>query len=315
MARPGSELPSVSATSVSPDSRPGSIGTGRATLILVFVTLLWGLSFPLMKNWLQAAKTCPGGEELASHSLIALRMLLALLLLALFQPGLLLCPSWREHGRGALIGVAFFFGFALQVQGLAHTTPALSAFITSLCSVWVPLLGFLFLRTPIAGFNVLGLLLGVTGTAALGLDLSQGWVLGVGEGMTLIASVFFAVQVLLLDRLGRQVRSTHLTMGFLGMTGGLALGRALLLAVGGPGLISWLGWLAEMLAQPVVLRDVLLLTLLSTVLAFHWMNTYQPFVSAGRAALIYLLEPVFALLFSIALGHDPVTCACSSAAV
>jgi drug/metabolite transporter (DMT)-like permease len=203
--------------------------------------------------------------------------------------------------------VAFFLGFALQVQGLAHTSPALSGFITSLCSAWVPLLAFFVLRTPIAGITVLGLLLGVSGTAVLGLDLSKGWALGVGEGMTLIASVFFAVQVLLLDRLGRQVRSTHLTMGFLGTTGGLALGQALLIAIEGPGLPSWGAWLGEILVQPTVLRDLLLLTLLSTVLAFHWMNTYQPFVSVGRVALIYLLEPVFAALFSIIWGLDLVT--------
>jgi drug/metabolite transporter (DMT)-like permease len=37
------------------------------------------------------------------------------------------------------------------------------------------------------------------------------------------------------------------------------------------------------------------------------MNRYQPHVSAGRAALIYLLEPVFATAFSVAWGHDPLT--------
>ena len=40
------------------------------------------------------------------------------------------------------------------------------------------------------------------------------------------------------------------------------------------------------------------------MLPFHWFNVYQPQVSASRAALIYLLEPVFALLFSIWWGHD-----------
>src|SRR4051812_41524959 len=32
---------------------------------------------------------------------------------------------------------------------------------------------------------------------------------------------------------------------------------------------------------------------------YHWMNTYQPAVSPSRAALIYLLEPVFTLAFSM----------------
>ena len=37
------------------------------------------------------------------------------------------------------------------------------------------------------------------------------------------------------------------------------------------------------------------------------MTTYQPRVSATRAALIYLLEPVFGSLFSLAWGHDELT--------
>src|SRR5207248_5705055 len=72
-------------------------------------------------------------------------------------------------------------------------------------------------------------------------------------------------------------------------------------------LTAWLVWLVQMLRQPAVLRDVLLLTLLSTILATHLMSAYQPRVTASRAALIYLLEPVFAAALSIVLGHDSVT--------
>jgi drug/metabolite transporter (DMT)-like permease len=122
-----------------------------------------------------------------------------------------------------------------------------------------------------------------------------------------MASFLFAVQILLLDRYGRRVRSNYLTVGFLGMTGGLALVLNLFQAVFGPGLGNWLAWLGNMLCQPAVVCDLLLLTLLCTVLAFHLMNVYQPRVSAGRAALVYLLEPVFASAFSIAWGYDPLS--------
>ena len=54
----------------------------------------------------------------------------------------------------------------------------------------------------------------------------------------------------------------------------------------------------------MIWRDLGLLTLLCTVLPFHWFNVYQPRVPASRAALIYLLEPVFASLFSLFWGHD-----------
>jgi drug/metabolite transporter (DMT)-like permease len=275
--------------------------------MLVVVTLLWGLSFPLTKSWQGAAKNCPGGELLASSTLIAVRMFPALLLLVVCKPRLLRAPTRREHLTGAIIGLAFWAGFTLQVWGLARTTPALSGFITSLASAWVPLLALVFLRIPVAGVTLLGLGLGVAGTAVLGIDTEAGWKLGGGEGRTLLATGLFAIQILLLDRLGKRVRSEHLTVAFLAVTGLLGAALVVALAVAGPGLGAWLSWLIDLLSQGAVARDVILLIVLPTVLAFHWMNVYQPHVSAGRAALIYLLEPVFATVFSVMWGYDPVT--------
>jgi drug/metabolite transporter (DMT)-like permease len=98
-----------------------------------------------------------------------------------------------------------------------------------------------------------------------------------------------------------------LTVAFLGVTGLLGAALTLALAATGPGLGAWLSWLIDLLSQRAVATDVAVQVLLPTVLAFHWMNVYQPRVSAGRAALIYLLEPVFAAVFSVMWRYDPVT--------
>src|SRR5262249_21123504 len=66
-------------------------------------------------------------------------------------------------------------------------------------------------------------------------------------------------------------------------------------------------WAADMLATASVVRDLILLGVLSTAMAFHWMNKYQPRLTPTRAALIYLLEPVFATLFAVAAGYDSIT--------
>ena len=279
----------------------------RATVVLVLVTLMWGLSFPLVKLWLEAAEGCPGGPVVTGLTLIALRMLLALVILALFQPRLFLAPSRHEHAIGLLVGSAFCVGFTLQVLGLSRTTPALVAFLTSLAGAWVPLLAWLFLRKAVAPVTWLGIALGIGGVAVLGLHLSDGLTLGSGEWLTVLASVLFAVQILLLDRLGRTVRSAHLTVGFFAVTGIPALLLATVLAASGPGLTPWLAWLGDMLQRPELLVYLALMTIFSTVLSFHWMNTYQPSVSAERAALIYFLEPVFGSIFSVAWGLDPLS--------
>jgi drug/metabolite transporter (DMT)-like permease len=279
----------------------------RATAMLVVVTLLWGLSFPWMKNLQQASRDCPGGPLLASLTLIALRMPLAALFLALGRPRLFTAPARREHAAGALLGGTFFVGFTLQVWGLTWTTPALSAFFTSLCSAWAPLLAWACLGVAVGRWNLLGLGLALGGTAVLGLEWDSSRVLGGGEALTLLASLVFALQILLLDRLGRAVEPAHVTAGFLTVTSALAWPGAALVAAGGPGLGPWAEWATALVREPAVLRDLACLALLSTALAFHGMNTYQPRVPASRAALIYLLEPVFAAAFSVWLGHDRVT--------
>ncbi len=279
----------------------------RATLMLVLVTLLWGLSFPLVRTWQDAAEGAPGGQLLASATLLGVRMSLGLMILAALRPRLVRGPTRREHAAGALIGLVTWAGLCLQVWGLADATPALSAFITSLSSAWVPLLAFVAFRAPVAGVTLLGLALGIGGTAVLGIRADGAWTFGAGEARTLASTGLFAVQIVLLDRLGRRMRSENLTIGFIGITAVLAAALALALAAAGPGLGAWGAWLLAMLSRPAVARDLALLVLLPTVLAFHWMTSYQPRVSAGRAALIYLLEPVFASAFSVLWGLDEVT--------
>jgi len=280
------------------------VRAGRASLMLVLVTVLWGLSFPWTKNWQLAASGGPGSELLASLTLIGLRMLLAVALLVACQPGLVTRPTWSEHLGGGLLGSVFFAGFLLQTWGLAWTTPALSAFFTCLSSAWVPLLCWL-LGQRVGGLTLLGLSLALLGCAVL----VDGWNLGLGEWLTLGASLLFAVQMLVLDRLGRRLDPAHFSGAFLAVTGVLGLAGAVVVACIQTGLGVWLEWTTGLLEQQQVLLSVVALAVLPTALGFHWMNRYQPRVSPSQAALIYLLEPIFASLFSVLGGYEPFTLA------
>src|SRR5262245_53143262 len=117
--------------SESPDIRRPSDGSSwlsresRASWMLILVTLLWGLSFVLMKIWQIPAESSPASVILSSCTIITWRMLIALAMLALVAPGLFRRPSLKEHAAGAWIGCVFFLGFQLQVSGLRYTTPAL----------------------------------------------------------------------------------------------------------------------------------------------------------------------------------------------
>src|SRR5437588_6001211 len=246
----------------------------HATLMLAVVTLFWGLSFPLMKNWLNAAEAtnCPGGQIVAGLTVTALRTVLALILVAVFQPRWFLAPSLREWGVGLVIGLANCPACLVQVCGLADTSPAFSVIFTSLGSAWVPMLAWGLFRISVARLTLLGLALGIGGVAVLGIKEDLAWSLGRGEWLTLLASLLFAVVILMLDRLGRSARPGHLTVGFLAGTGLPALPLLAFWAGLSPEGTAWPSWTVSMLRSPTLALDVGLLTLFPTLPALHWMT-------------------------------------------
>lgn len=280
----------------------------RAALMLVLATLFWGLSFPLNKRWQDiAVGEIEWSVGLSSTTLVGLRVTGSLILFALFQPRLVFSPTAREHLTGFWIGVLNWAAFLLQVMAINDTTPALSSFLTSLASVWGPILGWLVFRTPVGLPLAVGLSLGMIGAGVLSIESGAHWSIGRGEALTLVSSMIFGVVIVVLDREGKKLRSSHLTVGFL-------FGNwlpAMLLCFGLAGMEQghrdWIQETVELMTRGPVFRDVAVSTILCSVLASHLFMTYQPRLSAARAALIYLLEPVFASAFSLAFGEDELT--------
>lgn len=279
----------------------------RASLMLVTLTLLWGLSFPLVKTWQEAASSCPGGALVSSLTLLGLRMALAFVVLLILQPRLLFAPTRAEHGWGMALGLLTFLSLGFQSWGVSWISPALSAFLTSLGSAWVPLVAWVCFRVVVPRLTLLGLGIGVLGVAVLTLEPSKDWQFGIGETLTLISTLIFSCQIVVLDRIGQKVNSALLTLPSFGATAVLSMAFAVAISYGSGQGAQWVSWTGHMLSQGPILLTLILLALFPTVLSFHWMNIYQPRVPAGRAALIYLLEPVFATLFSIPWGYDTLT--------
>ncbi len=275
----------------------------HASWMLLAVTALWGLSFSWTYSWLQATRDSGQSQLLSSLTLIALRMPLALLLLSMWQPGLVRNPTRYDHLGGAFLGSVFCLGFILQTWGMTSTTPALSGFFTALCNAWAPLLAYLFYRQKVAPLTLLGLLVALIGCAVL----VNGWEFGRGELLTIGASILFAFQMLILDRLGRTRNPSHLSAGFFLSTCLVALVFAVVLANFETGVADWLRWTWAMVGRGDLLLILLALAVFPSALAFHWMNTYQPQVPVSRAAVIYLLEPVFAAAVSLWIGHEELT--------
>jgi drug/metabolite transporter (DMT)-like permease len=251
-------------------------------LALIGVAALWGASFSVTSALLSAV---------SPHTLLALRFALALAAFAALRPRALLragAPAWRA---GALLGFFLYAGFAFQTVGLAHTTPARSAFLTASYVLLVPLLGLVFLRERVGAPVVAGAVLATLGLALLtGPEVSAQ--VRRGDVLSALCATGFALHLLALGRYAGGIATEALAGTQLAVVALLALAGSL--AFETPRL--------ELDARASA--GIAYLAFACTTLAYAVQTAAQRTTPAARAALIFALEPVFAALVSVGLGRE-----------
>jgi len=265
--------------------------------MLVLATLLWGVSFPLVKVLALAHRAVlpASGTWFITAYTVAPRFLLgsAVLLLVLWQR--LRTFTRLELKQGALIGLAIGGGMLFQNDGLQFTSASTSAFLTQLYSVMIPVWIALRLRRwPPAMVLLCGALV-LAGVAILGRFDIRTMHLGRGEAETLVSSVFFMMQIFLLERKEFAAnRALPVTLAMF-VTEAVLFSAMALGTAPHPAdvLVPWT-------SGPWLLFTALL-TLFCTLGAFTLMNTWQPKISATEAGLIYCVEPVFTALMALFL--------------
>lgn len=294
----------------------------RAILVLVLVNAMWGASFPIMKclnlqidqhfavTELTASSWLRGGS---AAWMIAIRFTIALLLSAVVLRGTIGQIRMPHVLSGMAIGTVFFFGLLLQVIGLATIPASRSGFLTSLAVVFTPMITTTLRRrlpgTPsllgaaiaLLGVTILtGLLVIQNGRVALAEDALQRWT--TGDSLTTLAALFFSFQILLVDRLGKRYESIAFTPSMFATTAILAAIAFWVIRDRVPEVAASAhsgGVWMSLAMQPRFFLLIGLLCVFPTLLAFLWMNKYQPYLTAVQAAVIYTLEPVFASLWAM----------------
>jgi drug/metabolite transporter (DMT)-like permease len=160
----------------------------RGIFALLIVTLVWGTTFPAMK-------------DLTSYFspvwIVFIRFALA---------GLLLSPFLRRATLadckvGALLGVLLFICYMFQLEGLALTSSNRNAFITGLNVLVVPLLGVIAGKLPERRI-VIAIVLAVVGLFALCWD---GGAWGRGDTLALLGALCFGGYVKMVEVSTRRV--------------------------------------------------------------------------------------------------------------
>lgn len=249
---------------------------------LLAVAAMWGISFVWMKDILDRQDV---------YSFLFSRFLVASLVMLLANPRVITRLNREILTKGSVIGTALGLGYIFQTLGLDRTTPAITGFITGLYVVLTPLIAALLLKerlTKQAWFYI------VLATAGLAVLSVSGWSIGTGEFFVLISALLFAVHILLLSQWSKKFDAYALTF--------VQLATCALVS-GIPASIN--GFSAPPDFQ--VWSVVVFTAVFATFFAFVIQTWAQARISATKVAVILTMEVVFAALFSVALGAEPLT--------
>ncbi len=263
----------------------------------MLATAFWALSFPVIKGMaLIHGQLLPaGGNWFVTAMMVGPRFLLAGGILLLWAPRLVLRPTPGELKQGLLLGLTNALGMLFQVDGLQFTSASVSAFLTQFSALMIPVVVAVRSRRRPSPMTWLCAVLVLAGVAILGRFDFQALRFGRGELETLLSSVFFMLQIFVLEDpryAGNRVQPVSALM--FGLEGLLFAGLALATAPHAADVLAPWG------SAPWLLSTALL-TVFCTLGAFMLMNRWQPHVTATEAGLIYCLESVFAALLALFL--------------
>ena len=259
----------------------------RGIAALLIVTLVWGTTFPAMKDMT---------GYLSASWIVLCRFALA---------GLLLLPfMWRARWNyirwGIAAGAVLFLCYVFQIEGLALTSSNRNAFITGLNVLVPPLLGVL-MGARLERRIFLALLLSLAGLFALCWEGGFSW--GRGDTLALLCALFFGVYVKLMETTTRKVdklmvltASQILTVAVCAAAWLLIREVPLGLAERSQDLPDYISYIAKGLRMYGL--NLVYLGLIATAAIISLQTWGQSRSSANEAAVIYAFEPGCAAIFA-----------------
>lgn len=256
----------------------------RAELLLIMVTVIWGLTFSLVKETL---------EELQPLVFMSYRFWLAFLVMAPFCVKRIRKFDRGMFKAGAVLGVLLFASYAFQTFGLKYTTAGNAGFITGLFIVFVPLLSFIVLKHRPDLVTLVSVIVALVGLAVL--SLQPGLEVNPGDFMVLACAFLYSVHIILLDRYVKKydlVVLTFLQMGFLAVAN-TASGAAFETFVVPTGTVVWV--------------TIIVCGVFASAVAFYVQGYAQRILTPVRTSIILIMEPVFSVIFGIILLGESLT--------
>jgi drug/metabolite transporter (DMT)-like permease len=266
----------------------------RACVWLLIATGFWGLSFPFIRStWLLQRQLVPEiSSVFFAAALAVVRFSVAGIIIGLFAVRTLRQLTRLELQQGIGLGVFGGLGIVFQMDGLAHTSASTSAFLTQFYCLVIPVWVLCQKRVAPKLAVIISSIMVLVGVAILAQFDWREFQMGRGEAETILAAVFFAGQILWLERPRYTPnRVTHFTVVMFATIAVLIAPVAVFTAPSAEAFVA-------AYAPVEVLALVAGIVFICTLAAYMMMNVWQPHVTATEAGLIYCVEPVCASVFA-----------------
>lgn len=253
--------------------------TTWAVLALIFVAIVWGAGFVLMKDAI---------DDQPVFDFLATRFTLATLVMIVIRPQVLNAINKRVLLRGSILGVMLGLAYITQTIGLDLTTAAITGFLTGLYVVFTPLMFWFVFKKKVEKKVIVGAALAL---AALLFISFNGLSFDPGQVWLIACALLFAGHIIGLSFWSTAKDIYPLTV----------------VQLGAGALVCWLGAVPDGYQPPpnaFVWGTVVFTAIFATAMAFLVQTWAQSIMDPSRVAIILTGEIVFAALIAVAVGQE-----------
>lgn len=259
---------------------------GKANILLVIVTMFWGLSYTFMVM---------GLDSMEVYSIVALRCAVGFIVAAIIFYPKMRQTNLKSLSFSAIQGFLLFVVFAASLIGLKTTSAANAGFILSLTVVLVPLFTAALERKLPSRAVSLAIVATLIGISIL--TIQPNFSFQQGDMIIALAAVAYAMYIILNSHFTKKetvetIPYSVYQLGFASVFGFI-------------GAFSF-----ETFTFPTTTNawiGVLGLGLICTGFCFIGQTVAQQYTTATHTGLIFSLEPIFAAMFAAIFLAEPIT--------
>ncbi len=260
-----------------------------ASVGLLLTASIWGFAFVVVKDSL---------DYIGPVWMIAFRFSIAAIASALIyiKKFKKLTPKILLHG--GLLGLYLFLAYFFQTIGCNYTTAGKNAFLTTIYVFLVPLFSWPVTKKRPTVYVFLCALLSIVGIGLLGLNSKDATSINIGDILTLICGIFYAIHITFTakyDETEDPILLSVLQFVFAALFGWIAA----------PFVDGAFPVQGIMNAKVVI--SMLYLGILSTMVAFTLQNVSLKYLPSHLASLFLSFESVFGVFFGIMILKEAFT--------